>query len=204
MMDDQPPGATPSSPVPERRALFGGSFDPVHCGHLAMAASARSAAALSRVIFLPCFVSPFKKSTCADPAQRLAMLELAVAELGENWAAVSDYELERPGPSYTWETVAHFTKTFPQVEWYWILGTDQWEQIEAWAEPERLRLGLHFLVCTREGTPVRQREGWRATALPFDHPASSSAIRKDWALAENWVTPTVRKYAEAQGIYDSQ
>jgi nicotinate-nucleotide adenylyltransferase len=166
-----------------------------------MATAARRAANLNRVIFLPCFVSPFKKSTFANPSQRLAMLELVLPQLGDNWAAVSDFELERPRPSYTWETVAHFTKAFPQVEWYWILGTDQWEQIESWAEPERLRLGLHFLVCTREGTPVRLREGWRATALLFDHPASSSAIRKDWSLADDWVTPAVREYANNQRIY---
>lgn len=201
MMDDLPLAAKPAPSVAERWALFGGSFDPVHRGHLAMAAAARNAAALSRVIFLPCFVSPFKKSTCANSAQRLAMLQLALPELGEDWADVSDFELDRPGPSYTWETVAHFSGIYPQIDWYWILGTDQWEQIEAWAEPERLRQGLHFLVCTREGTLVRQREGWRATALPFDHPASSSAIRNDWALARDWVTPGVREYAEKHRIY---
>lgn len=203
MIDNLPSGATPAFPVAERWALFGGSFDPVHRGHLAMATAALSSAALSRVIFLPCFVSPFKNSTCAEPAQRLAMLELALTEFGEGWAEVSDFELNRPGPSYTWETAVHFTRTFPQIEWYWILGTDQWEQIEAWAEPERLRLGLHFLVCTREGTAVRERDGWRATAMNFDHPASSTAIRKDWALARNWVTPRVREYAEKNGIYES-
>jgi nicotinate-nucleotide adenylyltransferase len=203
MIEFHPSATAASFPVRERRALFGGTFDPVHRGHLAMATAARDAVGLSRVIFLPCFVSPFKNTAQADPEERLAMLELALDELDGDWAEASDYELKRPGPSYSWETAHHFAEVFPQIDWYWILGTDQWEQIEAWAEPERLRLDLHFLVCTREGTPVRKRAGWRATALDFDHPASASAIRNDWSLAREWVTPAVRRYAEERRIYGS-
>lgn len=182
-----------------RIAIFGGSFDPVHRGHLAMAATARERCALDGVVFVPCAVSPFKSGTTASGPQRREMLELALAESGMIWAGVSDFELLRPAPSYSWETVRHFSETKPEVEWHWILGTDQWEQIDRWAEPERLREWLHFLVFSRAGAVVRERPGWRFTAVPFDHPASSTAIRTDFDAHREWLTPGVAEIAG--GIY---
>ena len=83
----------------------------------------------------------------------------------------------------------------------WILGTDQWEQIDRWAEPEILRELLHFLVFTREGEPVRDRPGWRHTPIPFAHPASSTAIRADLTGHRDWLTPGVFHYCREQGLY---
>lgn len=188
-------------PVPDesRIAIFGGSFDPVHRGHLAMAAAARERLSLEGVVFMPCAVSPFKRGTVASGPQRLGMLEAAIRDEQLDWAAVSDFELNRPAPSYSWETARHFTATQPGVSWHWILGTDQWEQIERWAEPETLRTLLHFIVFTRAGAVVRDRPGWRYTAVEFAHPASSTAIRRDPGACRDWLTPGVT--ALAQGIY---
>lgn len=184
-----------------RIAIFGGSFDPVHRGHLAMATAAREVAALSEVLFMPAAVSPFKKGTIASAEQRHHMLSLALADEGMDWARVSDFEWKRPGPSYSWKTARHFRSLQPDAEWCWILGTDQWEQIDRWAEPEQLRESLHFLVFTREGQIVRDRPGWRHTAIPFAHPASSTAIRSDFAGHRDWLTPGVAAFAEKEGIY---
>ena len=108
-----------------RSAIFGGSFDPVHRGHLAMALAARETVGFDRMLFVPAAVSPFKKSTTASGEQRRTMIEIALAESGFAWAKVSDCELNRPGPSYSWQTASFFREEDPSTDWYWILGTDQ-------------------------------------------------------------------------------
>lgn len=189
---------------PSRVALFGGSFDPVHLGHLGMAEKARGHLGLDRVLFVPCFVSPFKSGTVATPEQRLEMLRIVAREAGGDWLEVSDWELRREKPSFTWETAEHMRETEPAVEWYWILGTDQWEQIDRWAEPGKLRRLLRFLVFTREGDSVLHREGWDYTAVEYAHPASSTGIRRDFAARRDWLLPAVAEYCEREGMYDSR
>jgi nicotinate-nucleotide adenylyltransferase len=186
-----------------RVAIFGGSFDPVHRGHLAMAALAHEVAELEEVLFMPAAVSPFKKGTVATAAQRFEMIVIALDDAGMDWAGVSDFELNRPAPSYSWETAHHFHALEPETEWCWILGTDQWEQIDRWAGPERLREGLHFLVFTRKGQTVRDRPGWRHTPIALEHPASSTAIRGDIAGHRDWLTPGVAAYCGEERIYGS-
>ena len=184
-----------------RKAIFGGSFDPIHRGHLAMAEAAREKAGLAAVVFVPAAVSPFKRGTVATGPQRREMIEIALAESALDWASVSDSELNRPAPSYSWETARHFAGIEPETEWYWILGTDQWEQIDQWAEPDRLRESLHFIIFTRLGQVVRDRSGWRFTAVPFEHPASSTAIREDFAEHREWLASGVAAYCEREGLY---
>jgi nicotinate-nucleotide adenylyltransferase len=190
----------------KRVAIFGGSFDPVHLGHVDLAKCAKEAADLDRVIFMPCRQSPFKRRTVASAAQRFEMLRLAIGEQGiSGWAVVSDFEISRPGPSFSWETVEHFESDDESgdVEWCWILGTDQWEQLEAWAEPEKLRASLTFVVMTRDGDSVEKKEGWKNIAVPFSHPASSTAIRKDFENHVDWLSPGVAEYCKRLSIYDS-
>lgn len=160
-------------------------------------------AELEEVILMPCFVSPFKSGTEATAAQRFAMLELALRDEAIGAARVSSYEIGRDEPSYSVETAEHFAETFPDVEWHWILGTDQWDAIGQWAQPETLRRILRFLVLTRNGVPVKERPGWKYEALPFSHPASSSAIRADFEAHREWMTPSVVAYCEAEGLYRS-
>ncbi len=182
-------------------ALFGGSFDPVHRGHLAMVRMIREVIGLDRVVFIPAAVSPFKRGTIATAEQRLTMLQIALAEEAADWAEVSDFELRRPAPSYSWETACHFIQAFPQEKWSWILGADQWEQIDAWAEPEILRKSLRFLVAGRNHQEILNRRDWHYESISFDHPASSSAIRSDFPAHRDWMTPGVASYCEEQGLY---
>lgn len=184
-----------------KRAFLGGSFDPVHLGHLEMAAAARESAELEEVIFMPCFVSPFKKETVATSGDRVEMLRIAQAELKMGWASVSTFEVERSGPSFSWETAEHFSAMYPRVEWHWILGTDQWDAIDRWAEPEKLRELLRFVVVTRDGDSVREREGWRYSSVSFSHPASSTKIRENFAEHENWLVKGVADYCRENGLY---
>jgi nicotinate-nucleotide adenylyltransferase len=198
-MDLSSPGE--AAALSGKRAFLGGSFDPVHLGHLGMAAAARESAELDEVIFMPCFVSPFKQETVATSVDRVEMLRIAQAELKMDWASVSTFEVERSGPSFSWETAEHFSNLYPAVDWHWILGTDQWEAIDRWAEPGKLRELLQFVVVTRDGDAVRERKGWRYRSVSFSHPASSTMIREDFAGHENWLPDGVAAYCRERGLY---
>ena len=167
---------------PSRLGLFGGTFDPVHEGHLAIAAEARDAARLEKIVFLPARQSPHKsdRRPRATDAERLEMLRLATS--GLDWAEVSDWELRQPPPSYSWKTAVHFRDTNPGANLHWILGADQWAVIGDWAEPEMLRESLEFLVFPRHPFPApTPRPGWRASFLHTIHPANATILRESLA-----------------------
>ena len=133
-----------------RLGVFGGSFDPVHIGHLRMAEVAREAAALDTVLFIPTQVSPFKTGRTVTPAEhRLKMLRLAIA--GNSAFAVSDTEVHRPGPSYTVDTLRELAAIYPDAERFFLTGTDAVRDLPKWREPETVLSLAHFLVMTRPG-----------------------------------------------------
>lgn len=190
-------------PDSQRWALFGGTFDPVHEGHLALVQTARERCGLDRIIFIPCARSPFKSTpTVASPEERHSMLCLSLEEKGwQDWAEVSRFEIDRPPPSFSWQTTAHFRCTEPGVgQFCWIVGADQWAQIDRWAEPEKLRDELHFIVVTRKGTQANPRAGWQATFLEFDHPASATEIRQGRGDSD-WLPRSVRDFITAHQLY---
>ena len=201
-----PPFSTMSSLSPSPRiGLFGGSFDPVHCGHLAIATEAVRVAGLDRVVFLPTRESPHKPGWAAgaNAAQRVEMLRLATRDLP--WAEVSDWELLQPPPSYSWKTAGHFHACHPDASLYWLLGADQWAVIESWSKPEVLRELLHFVVFPREPHPLElPRAGWRCLRLHGEHPASSTGIRTDLVAGAGMhphLPEAVARYVHANNLY---
>lgn len=187
---------------PRKIALFGGTFDPVHIGHVFMAETARNVLSLDEIRFLPCRVSPFKTGSApTDAADRLEMLRLATADLPG--AVVDDYEVKREGPSYSWQTAEAMRERFPNSKLFWIMGTDQWDVLPSWANPERLAACVEFIVFAR-GTPPLPREGYRLHVVHGEHPASATAIREAIARGENahpWLHPDVARWIEARGLY---
>ena len=185
-----------------RFALFGGSFDPIHLGHIEIARAAQAACDLDRVVFLPCWQSPHKsKGTIASPEQRLEMLELATHDLA--WAEVSKWELERDTPSYSWMTAEHFAREHPRAELFWILGTDQWDALERWAEPAKLAQLLTFIVFPRGIDPEPKAE-FAHHAIDVRHPASSTEIRRglaDGSDVSAMLSPQVADYISAEKLY---
>ena len=182
-----------------RTCLFGGSFDPVHEGHIAIAKAAVAACGLERVVFLPAACSPFKQEARAlfSPELRLAMLRKATQGMAQ--AVVSDLDLRLPPPSWSWRLVESYRAAHPQDELYWLLGTDQWELLHLWARPEYLAEQLTFIVYHR-GSEPEMRPGVRAHFLPGpEHAASASAIRADLLagrdLPPGWLHPQVEKMA---------
>lgn len=178
-------------------ALFGGTFDPVHLGHIAVAVAARQEEGLDRVLFVPARQSPFKPGvTGATGRQRCAMIELAIRDLP--WASLWDGELERPAPSYSWQTVAFFRNALPGTELFWILGADQWSSISSWTRSDYLAQAVTFLVFARGQTGAAPRSGFRMKALPAVHPASSTSIRRG---STEQLDARVARYVRAQGLY---
>lgn len=181
-----------------KTCLFGGSFAPVHAGHLTIAAAAQKHCGLDEVVFLPAACSPFKLGTSAyfSDEQRLHMLHLATADLP--WASVSELDLQLPPPSWSWRIAEHWCLQHPEAELYWLMGTDQWEQLHRWARYDYLCELLHFIVYHREETP-KPRPGVRSTFICTGmHPASSSNIREalknSVPIPEGWLHPAVANY----------
>lgn len=140
-----------------RLGILGGTFDPIHIGHLALAEAARSAFDLERVLFVPAAVPPHKPvEPVAAPEHRLAMVRLAVE--GNPFFAVSAMELERGGPSYTVDTLAELRRLDPEPELYFVTGADEVVTLDTWREPARLLELAHFVAATRPGFSPRQLE----------------------------------------------
>ena len=185
-----------------RIALFGGTFDPIHEGHLEIATRAKEAMDLDQVIFLPCRVSPHKIGVASAPADdRLEMARLATR--GLPWAEVDDFDLLSPPPSYSYLTAGEMARRFPGARLFWIMGADQWRALPDWKEPERLAALVEFLVFSRDGRP-EPRAGFRMKPLSGTHPASATAIRRDVSTggsALEWLPPAVASYILQHGLY---
>jgi nicotinate-nucleotide adenylyltransferase len=162
----------------ESLGLFGGSFDPVHLGHLLVAQAAREELSLERLFFLPAAQSPFKPDRRPAPGPaRARMLRLALA--GQSWCEVDEQELRRGGISYTIDTARDYARRYPRARLFYLIGADNVAQLAAWRDATELARLLEFVVVPRPGeaglclpAPFRGRS-LRGTPLSV----SSSDIR---------------------------
>jgi len=188
-------------PAPRKIALFGGTFDPVHLGHLHLATLAKDALGLDEVRFLPCRISPHKPGTApASGGDRCEMLRLATA--GIPWAVVDDFELQQPGPSYSYQTAEAMARRFPDARLFWIMGCDQWDALPHWKNPQRLAELVEFIVLARGETPL-PRDGYRLHVICGEHPATATAIREAIAAGTppTWLPPSVAQWISEKKIY---
>ncbi len=133
-----------------RIGLFGGSFDPVHLGHLLVAQAACEELALDRLFFIPAAQSPFKPgSEPAPPALRLRMLRLALA--GQTCYEIDEQELQRGGVSYSIDTARMYAEKFPTTELFYLIGADHVPTLPKWREAEALAALVQFMVIPRPG-----------------------------------------------------
>ena len=135
----------------QRIALFGGSFDPIHLGHLISARAVAERLELSRVIFLPSAAPPHKNaSDLLAPEHRAEMVRLAIAEEAD--FEFSDFDLTRSGPSYTVETIAHFGQQLgPEAVLYWIIGADSLPELPTWCRARELVASCRIVTAARPG-----------------------------------------------------
>jgi nicotinate-nucleotide adenylyltransferase len=162
----------------ERIGLFGGSFDPVHLGHLLVAQAAREELQLTRLFFIPAAQSPFKPSTQPTAAgERLRLLRLALA--GQPWCELDEQETARGGVSYTIDTVREYARRFAGASLFYLIGADHLPQLPKWRAAEELARLVEFVVIPRPGQAEvpfpAPFHGRRLTGFPLG--VSSSQIR---------------------------
>ncbi len=134
----------------KRIGLFGGSFDPVHIGHLLVAQAASEELALERLFFIPAAQSPFKPASEPAPADvRLRMMRLALA--GRSNCEIDEQEIHRGGVSFSIDTVSDYTRRFPGAELFYLIGADHVPTLPKWRDAEELARLAQFVVIPRPG-----------------------------------------------------
>ena len=199
--------------APQRLGIFGGTFDPIHLGHLVIAEEARASLDLDGVLFIPARVSPFKLGQATASADnRLRMVELAIADNPAFQA--SRLEIEREGPSYTVDTLRQLRAFYgPQPELFLLMGTDSLATIASWHEAQELVKLAWIAAYARPGVPLdlveldRQVPGLAAATRLLDDvklDISSTDIRSR-VRAERTirylVPPSVEAYIRQHGLY---
>lgn len=136
----------------EKIGLYGGSFDPVHNGHLILARDAMERLELDRVVFLPARISPHKLDhPPAPPEARCRLLAAAIAE--EPRFEMDDCEIQRNGPSFTIDTVQLYRDRFPGARLHYFIGDDNLPELDTWKDISHLRTLVQFVVLSRIGMP---------------------------------------------------
>ena len=135
----------------KRIALYGGTFDPVHLGHLEIARKVSTVFEIEKVIFIPAQVAPHKvRRPVTEPLHRYAMLALATQD--DPRLVVSTFELDEPDRRYTVDTIEHFQRVLnDSTELFFIMGADSWSEITTWREWERLLTMTNHIVVSRPG-----------------------------------------------------
>jgi nicotinate-nucleotide adenylyltransferase len=158
--------------------IMGGTFDPIHLGHVAMAEAAAECVGLDRVLLIPAGVPPHRAAATASASDRLAMVRLAAS--GHPRLEVSDIELRRAGPSYTVDTLRALARERPGSELHLLLGWDAARDIGAWHAPEEVLRLARPVVVSRPGYPV-----------PTERDLAAAGIEPTWAILCDVPTPEV-------------
>jgi nicotinate-nucleotide adenylyltransferase len=193
-----------------KTGLLGGTFDPPHDGHTALAQAARRGLGLDEVLLVPAFQNPLKEARPkASARDRLRMCSLAVAD--EEGLAVCDVEIVRRGFSYTVDTLDDLANVRP-AEYWLILGVDALRGFPRWKQPAKILRLCRLAVAAREGESVDEAiRGWdpdwraRVDTVPMPNvPVSSSKIRDELARGRDFdlpLSPGVLAYIRENGIY---
>ncbi len=226
--DSQPPSSVVRAyEQGERIGLFGGTFNPLHTGHINAIATVRSRLGLDRIIIVPAAQNPKKLPTEGPtPEQRLEMLRVGFAEY--DFVDVDDQELRRGGPSYTVDTVSNWAKTVPPEDLYVIVGMDQFEEFDTWKDYRKILTLSNLIVVTRPGHQLPYAaedlpEGLRDLTAEFDRSflalnterniefvrltdidVSASDVRKKLRTGrsvDRFLTIPVEEYIRSQALY---
>ena len=184
--------------------LLGGSFNPIHIGHLILAEEARDHFSLRKVLFIPSYRSPHKKNEArrVTPRHRVAMVRLAVK--GHAGFAVSDIEIRRGGVSYTIDTVRELRRKIPRAEFFFLVGSDWVKQLSTWKEARKLFPLCRFVMVERPEFPVKKvPHGFERLTIP-QIGISSKAIRqrvREGRSISYQVPEAVEKYILKHALY---
>ncbi len=197
-----------------RQGILGGTFNPVHWGHVAMAEAALMQAHLDRILWIPAGDPPHKPLAAgATTAQRLEMVKRAIEHYPH--FHYCSLEIERQGPSYGVITVAELRQRYPQDDWFWVIGADAFVDLPKWHRVGELVGQVTWLIAPRDGETdltslvenVQKRIGQPLRAQPLQmtsRPVSSTTIREACQRRQSiraYVPPAVASYIEEQGLY---
>jgi len=191
-----------------RIGVLGGTFDPIHLGHLAAAKAAMECAHLDRVLFVPSAQPPHRAAAQAAAEDRLAMSRLAVD--GESHFEVSDIEVKRGGKSFTVDTLEELQRSFPNDHLFLILGWDAARLFRSWHEPDRVsELASIVIVSRGKAQPMPSEiKGLAPERLIICHVStpdiSGSELRRSISAGESAagkVSPAVERYIAAHHLY---
>ncbi len=190
-----------------RIGLFGGSFDPIHAGHLSIAKKAIEQFQLNRVIFIPAAQSPLKaNSPAASNEDRIEMIRLAIGDSPS--LDVSTVEIERGGISYSIETAKILARQNPEAQLFWIIGGDQVKQLDRWRNIEGLAQKVEFIYLERDDqTDIPEVVSNLTKLHPLQMeriPASSTEIRnqaKSGDLPKYFLPEQVFHYIKSRNLY---
>ena len=201
-----------------RIGVFGGSFDPVHLGHLILAENCRQQAKLDQVLFIPCAMSPHKRDGAhGTDRQRLEMLDLAIG--GHRDFVRSDMEIKRGGVSYTIDTLRELEGSQPDNEWFFLMGADSLESFSSWKEPDEILKLAKPIVVGRPGSEIDLGSLEKNSSadyvkslrdLSVESPLieiSSSNIRQRVAESKSirfLVPRSIEQYIVTQKMYDAE
>ena len=177
--------------------LFGGTFDPIHNGHLHIARAFADEIGLDLVVFLPAG-DPYHKDSTRTPAQeRLNMVELAIAD--EPKFAASDCDIVRDGATYTFDTVQIFRQQFPGAQLWWLMGSDSLMQLHTWKKWQTLVRQTHIAIAMRQGDNLNKTP----RELPL-HNTSSTQIRANLAKTHHsdGLPQPVAQYIRQHKLYE--
>ena len=193
-----------------RLGILGGTFDPIHIGHLVMASYAIDALNLDEVWFMPAQTPPHKQREITDVAHRSAMCQLAVSL--DSRFEFSDLDLREGSPSYTSELLELVHRQHPESELFFLIGTDSLASFPTWHQPEKILSLANLAVADRPGSPVPDDvldalPGLRERVNEFDSPLielSSTEIRERRQANKSityLVPPSVEDYIIENGLY---
>jgi nicotinate-nucleotide adenylyltransferase len=187
-----------------RLGIYGGTFDPVHHGHLILARDVLEKLKLDAIIFVPCGQSPLKtRKPLATNARRVAMLRLALKKEPRFW--LSRCELDRLAPSYSYDTALEIREAFPRADLFWLIGADQFRDLDKWHRPGDLRKLVKFVLMLRGDEPLKGKLG---SVLSLPQPRridiSATEIRhrvKSRQPIDHLVPTPIAAYIKRHGLY---
>ena len=191
-----------------RRGVLGGTFDPIHLGHLRAAENAREALRLDEVLFVPSGSPPHRRAPLSSALDRFAMVALATATHGG--FVPSDLELRREGPSYTADTLGALHESGPADLLFLIVGSDTFPEMETWKDPDRIFASCTVAVADRPGAAPPEVPPRRGTPAKVERVAgpglavSATEVRRrvrDGLSVRYLVPDPVADYIAKRGLY---
>ena len=188
-------------------AVFGGTFDPIHRGHLLLITNVLKSGKFDQLFVVPAGEPNLRTAPVASKSDRLKMLELALSDLPQEIShqiRISDIEILRTGPTYSVDTIKELQRTF-NAKWTLIIGSDVLNSLPQWHAFEELSSLVEFLVVKRPGSEVASAPGIRMSSIEIDAlDISATTVRAALAAGSDvnsFISPRVAEYIKEQGLY---